>query len=139
MSMSKDPTINLGKTRGRRTLDRVEGFATSIGPEAHFIGTLDGKGHFIVLGRVEGDCNINGTLVIGEQGVWQGDIVAENILVAGRIEGAVRAREKMEMVSTAHILGSLSSPIIAIAEGAIHEGQIQMGEVKRFADKRETE
>jgi cytoskeletal protein CcmA (bactofilin family) len=137
--MVKEPTINLGKAKGRRTLDKVEGFATTIGPEAHFIGTIDGKGHYIVHGRVEGDCNLNGTLVIGEHGVWQGDIVAENILVAGRIEGAVRARDKMEMISTAHIQGSLTAPIIAIAEGAIHEGEVQMGEVRRFTAQRQSD
>jgi cytoskeletal protein CcmA (bactofilin family) len=137
--MAKEPTINLGKAKGRRTLDKVEGFATTIGPEAHFIGTIDGKGHYIVHGRVEGDCNLNGTLVIGEHGVWQGDIVAENILVAGRIEGAVRARDKMEMISTAHIQGSLTAPIIAIAEGAIHEGEVQMGEVRRFTAQRQSD
>jgi cytoskeletal protein CcmA (bactofilin family) len=137
--MAKEPTINLGRAKGRRTLDKVEGFATTIGPEAHFIGTIDGKGHYIVHGRVEGDCNLNGTLVIGEHGVWQGDIVAENILVAGRIEGAVRARDKMEMISTAHIQGSLTAPIIAIAEGAIHEGEVQMGEVRRFTAQRQSD
>jgi cytoskeletal protein CcmA (bactofilin family) len=137
--MTKEPTINLGNAKGRRTLDKVEGFATTIGPEAHFIGTIDGKGHYIIHGRVEGDCNLNGTLVIGEHGLWQGDIVAENILVAGRIEGAVRARDKMEMISTAHIRGSLTAPVIAIAEGAIHEGEVQMGEVKRFTSQRQSD
>lgn len=135
--MSKDPVINLGKARGRRSLDRVDGFATSVGPEAHFIGNIGGSGHCIVYGQVQGECDLAGTLVIGEGGVWRGDIVAENILIAGRVEGSIMAREKLEIISTARIQGSIISPVIAIAEGAIHEGEVHMGQVKRFVDQRE--
>ena len=137
--MSKKPLIDLGKSRGRRTLDRVEGFATSIGPESHFKGSLSGAGHCIVYGRVEGDCDIDGTLVIAEGGVWTGDVVATNVLVAGQVVGTLVAREKMEIISTARILGKLTSRVIAIAEGAVHDGEVQMGDVSHFSDRRDAE
>jgi cytoskeletal protein CcmA (bactofilin family) len=137
--MSKTSTINLGKAKGRRSLDKVEGFATSVGPEAHFTGSIGGAGHCIVHGRVEGDCDLQSTVVIGETGFWQGDIQAENILVAGRVEGTITARQKLEIISTARIQGSLTSPVIAIAEGAVHEGEIHMGQVQRFVDRRESD
>lgn len=135
--MSSKPNINLGKTKGRRILDRVEGFATSIGPEAHFTGAMGGAGHCIVYGCVEGDCDIDGTLVIAEGGRWVGDIVANNVLIAGQVTGSLMAREKMEIISTARIRGKLTSRVIAIAEGAIHDGELQMGDVTRFADQRD--
>lgn len=137
--MSKEPLINLGKAKGRRSLDRVNGFSTSVGPETHFSGSIGGSGHCIVYGEVQGDCDLSGTLVIGESGVWRGDIVAENILIAGHVEGSVMAREKLEIISTARIQGSLISPVIAIAEGAIHEGEVHMGQVKRFVGQRESD
>ena len=56
--------MNLGRSKGRRTLDKVEGFSTVIGKDSHFIGTIGGAGNFIIQGKVEGDCNIEGTLVI---------------------------------------------------------------------------
>lgn len=135
--MTKDPTIDLATTKGRRTLDGVGGFTTSVGPGSILKGTISGEGHSIILGRVEGDSELNGTLVIGDGGVWIGDIVAENIVIAGRVEGSVMARKKLEIVSTAQIQGSLTSPFIAIAEGAVHDGEIHMAEVKRFTDQRE--
>ena len=100
---TKEPKINLAQNKGRRSLDGVDGFTTSIGPDSHFKGSLGGSGHTIVLGRVEGDCELNGTLVIGEGGSWLGDITAKNIVVAGQAEGTLIAREKMEIVSTARI------------------------------------
>jgi len=135
----KDPTVSLAYSKGRRTLDRVEGFSTRIGPDNVLRGGLSGPGHIVVMGRVEGDSEIQGTLVIGDGGVWVGDIVAHNILIAGRLEGGIRADGKVEIVSTARVYGSITSPVIAIAEGAIHEGEMHMAEVKHFTGRRESE
>ncbi|HEC17715.1 MAG TPA: polymer-forming cytoskeletal protein [Gammaproteobacteria bacterium] len=137
--MSREPKISLANNKGRRSLDGVEGFTTSIGPGSIFTGTIGGSGHVIVLGSVEGSSELDGTLVIGDGGRWIGDITARHIVIAGEVEGAISATEKMEIVCTAKIRGSLTSPFIAIAEGAIHEGEIHMGEVKRFTDQRQSD
>jgi len=134
----KDPKINLTVNKGRRSLDGIDGFTTSIGVGSIFTGTIGGSGHTIVLGNVEGNSELDGTLVIGESGCWLGDITAKHIVIAGQVEGSVTARETMEIVCTAKIRGRLSSPFIAIAEGAVHEGEIHMGEVKRFTNQRDT-
>ena len=90
-----------------------------------------------MLGRVEGSSELDGVLVVGEGGCWVGDIAAKYIVIAGQVEGSITAREKMEIVCTAKICGSLTSPFIAIAEGAVHEGEVRMGKVKRFTDQRD--
>ena len=137
--MVKDPTINMTSTKGRRTLDAVNGFTTSVGPDNIFKGSITGTGHSIILGQVEGDSDVEGTLVVGDSGVWVGNIFAENVVIAGRVEGNIVAKEKIDVVSSANIKGSLTSPFIAIAEGAVHEGEIHMAKVKRYVDQRETE
>ena len=131
--------LKLGRSKGRRTLDRVEGFSTCIGAETVFKGSFSGPGHCIIHGTVEGDCDLNGTVVIGDQGKWIGNVVAETILIAGQVEGDITAKDKMEIVSTARIKGKISAKVLAIAEGAIHEGQIQMtagGKEVHFVDRR---
>ena len=135
--MSKEPKISLAKNKGRRSLDGVDGFTTSIGPGSVFTGTISGDGHAIVLGRVEGRSELNGTLVIGDGGVWVGEVAAKNVVIAGKLEGTCVAHEKLEILSTAQIHGSLTSPVIAIAEGAVHDGDVHMGEVRRFTDQRD--
>ncbi|WP_455199361.1 bactofilin family protein [Kaarinaea lacus] len=137
--MAKDPTINMASSKGRRTLDAVNGFTTSVGPDNAFKGTITGTGHSIILGQVEGDCDIEGTLVVGDGGVWNGNIFAENVVIAGKVTGNIVAKEKIDVVSTADIKGSLTSPFIAIAEGAIHEGEIHMAKVKRYTEQRDSE
>ncbi len=135
--MSKEPKISLVKNKGRRSLDSVDGFTTSVGPGSVFTGVIGGEGHIIVLGRVVGNSDLKGTLVIGEGGVWVGDVTASSVVIAGEVQGTIVAREKIEILSTANIRGSLACPVIAIAEGAVHDGEIHMGEVKRFMDQRD--
>ena len=137
--MGRESGINLGKARGRRILDKVEGFATSVGPEVVFRGSLSGAGDCIVHGRVEGDCDLDGTLVIAEGGCWVGEILATHVLIAGQVEGSLTAREKMEIVSTARVQGRITSRVVAIAEGAVHDGEMHMGDVNRFTDRRDAE
>ena len=132
--------MNLGRSKGRRTLDKVEGFSTVIGKDSHFSGTIGGAGNYIIQGKVEGDCDIEGTMVIAESGHWVGNISAACVLIAGKVDGDVKAKDKMEIISTARIKGKITSVVLAIAEGAIHEGVVAMTTkpaVKRFKDKRD--
>ena len=137
--MEKDPSISMATSKGRRTLDSLGGFSTSIGPDNKLKGSITGTGHSIILGSVEGDCDLDGTLVVGDGGKWKGNITADNVVIAGEVSGDIVAKKKMDVVSTAKINGSLTCPLIAIAEGAVHEGEIHMGEIKRYTDRREAD
>ena len=136
----KEPKINVGRSKNRRTLDTVEGFATSVGEGTTIMGNFGGNGHSIILGTVEGDCRMEGTLVIGETGKWLGNIQATTVVVAGTVDGQVVATEKLEILSTAKIKGQIKAKLLAIAEGAVHQGEVTMAsdnEVTHFTDKRD--
>jgi len=131
--------LDLGRTRRRRTLDKVGGIATVIGEGSRFVGTLEGDDNAVVLGKFEGDCNLQGIIVVEEHGAWKGTIEAEQVVIAGEVEGRVIARHKLEIAATAKIRGTVSGQIIAIAEGAVIEGKVQTretGRVTHFVEKR---
>lgn len=131
--------LDLGRTRQRRTLDKVGGIATVVGEGSRFVGTIGGDDNAVVLGKVEGDCNLEGTLVLEEHGAWKGMIEAENVVIAGEVDGAVTARNKLEIAPTARIKGTVCGKVIAIAQGAVIEGKVQtreIGRVTRFVEKR---
>ena len=133
----REPKINVGQRKGRRTLDAVEGFATSVGEGTKVTGDLGGTGHSIILGEVEGDCDIDGSLVVGESGRWVGNINAKSVVIAGEVKGEIVAEEKLEVLSTAKITGTICAKTLAIAEGAVHQGEVSMGDVTRFKDRRD--
>ena len=131
--------LELGRARHRRTLDKVGGISTIIGTESTFVGVLRGNDNVVVLGRVEGECDLNGTLLLEEPGCFEGNIVAENVIIAGEVRGNVMARAKLEIASSARITGDVSGEVIAIAEGASIDGQMRTASsepVKQFTEKR---
>ena len=77
-------------------------------------------------GTVEGDCDIDGPLTLAEGGRWKGTLKATDIVVAGVVEGDVVAAQRVEILGTARVTGSLAGNSIAVAEGAIIEGEIKV-------------
>jgi len=137
--MVNDSVLVLGKKKHRRTLDKVGGVSTVIGAGSKFVGEISGQENIVIHGEVEGDCNLQGTVVVEEGAKWTGTIMASNIIVAGLVQGEIIAKDKLELVSTAVIEGNLVGPVIAIAEGAVIKGNMHMSdgsEVTHFTDKR---
>lgn len=137
--MANESVLDLGRKKKRRTLDKLGGISTVIGADSKFEGNFSGEENFVIYGKVEGNCDLAGTVVVEENANWKGNIMAENVIIAGQVEGEVVARNKLELAPTAKIIGDLMGPIIAIAEGAVIQGNMHMtgkGEVTHFMEKR---
>lgn len=123
----------------RRIRDHTSGPTTFIAPGTKIVGNVSGPGPYIVCGTVEGDCDIDGALTLADGGHWVGTLKGTDIVVAGTVDGDVVARERVEITATARVNGSLSGHSIAVAEGAVIEGEIKVAsgqEPHRFHEKR---
>ena len=136
-----------GKRRKRRFFD-VTGAANEdrppnvIGAGARLRCTLTGSGNYMVSGCFEGDGEIEGSLVLMAGALWKGNITANNVIIAGELHGNVMAQDKLELTASARIHGDLTGLTIAIAEGAVYQGQVRTakrGQVKRFKERRDAE
>lgn len=114
----------------RKTLDSATGGATYIAAGTKIVGNLSGEGDLILCGRIEGEGNINGSLTIAAGSHWQGSIRATDIILAGSVEGDVTAEQSVEIAETAHVIGSLCARSIAVAPGAIIEGDLTITRAK---------
>lgn len=124
----------------KRRISDTNRQTTYIAATTKITGTITGQGAYVFCGIVEGDCDINGPLTLAEGGRWQGTMKAADIVVAGTVEGDVVAKQRVEIAGTARITGSLSGNSIAVAEGAIIEGEIKVmsGEQPtQFQEKRQ--
>ena len=110
----------------RRFMDSASDSTTLLGEGTRFVGQFSGRGHFVVCGEVEGDCELEGSLTIAVDGSWNGCIRAENVVVAGQVNGEVHASGQLEVAASARVSGSLTGASIAIAEGAIIEGGVNV-------------
>lgn len=124
----------------RRIRDVASGPATFVTPPTTIVGTITGTGAFVFCGIVEGDCDIDGTVTLARGAQWRGTISATDVVVAGTVEGDVRARQRVEVVGTARVTGRIVGHSIAIAEGAVIDGEIQVASGQgphTFQEKRE--
>lgn len=126
----------------RRISDTTHGPKTYVAPSTKIVGTITGQGSYMFCGSVEGDCQISGPVTLAEGGHWKGTIRGTDIVVAGTVEGDVVAEQRVEISGTARVTGSLSGNSIAVAEGAIIEGDIKVrsgATPVTFQEKRGTE
>jgi cytoskeletal protein CcmA (bactofilin family) len=113
-------------TEQRRFLERSFGTPTVIGEDSVFVGNVRGVGQFVVSGQVQGDGDLQGDLHLAVSGIWQGDIQAQRAVIAGRIFGSLRVEGKLEIGHSAVIRGKVSAQTIAIAKGAVVDGEIEV-------------
>jgi cytoskeletal protein CcmA (bactofilin family) len=124
----------------RRFFEGNSATPTFIGAESVFVGNIRGTGHFVVYGEVHGDGDLQGGLILSVTAGWYGFISAHQAVVAGKITGGLNVRDKLEIGYTAVIRGKVSARSIAIAKGAIVDGEIEVtsGEpVLEFDEKRD--
>ena len=125
----------------RRIQDVPNGPTTFIAPSTTIVGTITGQGPYVFCGTVEGDCDINGPL--HARGGRPVERYAEGYRRGRRRDrrgrrGCTPARRDL---GTARVTGSLSGNSIAVAEGAVIEGEIRVtsgAQPVTFQEKRET-
>lgn len=131
----------MSESRLRRLRDQSSGKATLINEGCKITGEITGSGNFQINGEVAGDCDISGTVQLAGSGCWFGAIRADNIIVAGHVEGDITARGKVEITNTARITGTVTGEAIAVAEGAVVEGVMKttgQSDPHEFIEKRES-
>jgi cytoskeletal protein CcmA (bactofilin family) len=95
--------------------------ASVIGADLVITGSLQSSGEVTIEGEIQGDIQC-GTLVVGEQARVQGNVVADDIVIRGRVEGTVRGN-RVALQSTSHVEGDVYHRMLAIEQGAFFEGK----------------
>ncbi len=124
----------------RRFFEIITTTPTVIGADSIIVGDIRGDGPFVVLGEVHGDGDLGGGLNLAVSGSWHGNIQAEEAIVAGKIFGSLSVKNRLEIGYTAVIRGKVSARTVAIARGAIVDGEIEVtsGEpLLQFEEKRD--
>lgn len=83
-------------------------------------GNITAGGDMQVDGSIEGDINTN-SLTVGDKASIHGEIVADEVIVRGRIIGSIRAR-RVQLCSTCHVEGNILHEALAVETGAFFEG-----------------
>jgi cytoskeletal protein CcmA (bactofilin family) len=93
-----------------------------LGAGASLIGKIRGQ-DLKVLGSLEGELHLEGTLHVGPQGRVAARVRAGAVVVEGEIEGDVRAAS-LTLGETARARGTFVAKRLLVKEGAVVEGSI---------------
>jgi cytoskeletal protein CcmA (bactofilin family) len=106
----------------------VENAISIIGPGMRIVGDVITDGTVRVEGRVEGTLRAGKGVVLGKEGEVVGDILTQDAVIGGRVQGRVVAESRLEMQATCEISGEIRARAshLQLHEGARFNGQIQM-------------
>jgi len=97
--------------------------ASTLSSDLHVTGNLKTSGDVNIEGSVDGDIRAH-LLTIGEGATVNGECIADDVIVHGRVVGTVRGL-KVRLTSTARVEGDIIHKTIAIESGAHFEGSVQ--------------
>ncbi len=112
--------------------DSARGAAATIGQGIRIKGEVSGTEDLFVDGFVEGKLNLAADccLTVGPNGNVKADLVAREIIVRGKVEGKVVARDKLQIGSTGEINGEVQTGRLAIEDGATLRGKVEAGRME---------
>jgi cytoskeletal protein CcmA (bactofilin family) len=106
---------------GRGQQAAASGIVSVIGPDLAVTGNLETTGEVQVLGDVQGDISAK-RIVVTEQGRVMGDLLADEVIVGGAVQGSIRANN-LTLRSGSHIEGDMYHRNLSIERGAYFEGK----------------
>lgn len=90
-------------------------------------GDISGKGDLVIHGQVRGKIRLTGHgLTVARTGRVKADILADNVLIQGTVEGHIQAAGKVTLHAESSMSGDITAARISIAEGAVFKGSLKI-------------
>ncbi|MBI1738892.1 MAG: polymer-forming cytoskeletal protein [Acidobacteria bacterium] len=102
---------------------------TMLGRAVAVKGELSGREDVCIDGEFEGQIRVSGAgVTIGANGRVTAEVDAGEIIVEGRLEGSLRARQRLVIRCSGHVTGDIETPRLVIEEGAVFHGHVEMAQ-----------
>jgi cytoskeletal protein CcmA (bactofilin family) len=92
-----------------------------IGEDLSITGNVNSKGEIQVDGEIQGDIHC-GSLLLGDKSQVIGGVMAEDVVVRGRVVGSIRGL-RVTLQAQSHVEGDIFHQSLAIEQGAYFEGK----------------
>ena len=105
---------------------RSDSDTSFFGAKLSIKGKVTGSGNLVVMGRLEGEVNLAGEIVVAAPAVLNGEIRAVTLAVSGNVTGTLTAGEKIHLEKSAVVSGRMNTPRLSVADGAMFNGEVEM-------------
>lgn len=100
------------------------------------IGNLKADGVVRVEGRVTGDVEAGSQILLSEGGVIEGGLRTREAVIGGEVRGSIVATERVELQTTASVLGDITTVRLLVQEGGRVNGAVRMEVVQEVVSGR---
>ena len=99
--------------------------STLIGEGYTFSGEIEGPSVIRIEGKIIGNVNVEGGVVLGEKGIIEGNIRSQSVIIYGTVNGDVKTTQ-LEIKKTGHVNGEITTDTLEIELGAKYNGKLNM-------------
>jgi len=111
-----------------------------IGSGTIITGDIQSKGDIRVDGTLKGSVNTEGKVVLGSNGIIEGDVICRDADISGTINAKITVSQLLYLKTTAKLNGDIITNKLSIEPGAEFTGSCSMGAViKDLKDAGETD
>jgi cytoskeletal protein CcmA (bactofilin family) len=107
-----------------------EAVISIIGKGMTLTGDCETDGALRIEGTVKGNVRAGKAVVIGKEGLVDGNIYTQDAVISGRVLGSVHAHSRLELQATSQISGEIEARRMQLEEGATVQGQVTVGEAQ---------
>lgn len=105
----------------------VRGEMANIGKSVVIKGELSGSEDLYIDGQVEGSIELKGNrLMVGPNGRVKANVNARSASIQGKMEGNIRASDRVDLKQTAVVTGDIATQRISIEDGAYFRGGVDI-------------
>ena len=90
-------------------------------------GNVESAGDVRIEGRLIGNLVCKARVVVGKKGRVEGSIDTANATIAGEVKGTLLVRDLLQLQDSARVLGETVTLRLAVQDGAVFTGHIEMG------------
>ena len=106
--------------------------AAWIGSSVEIKGDLTSSEDLTIAGKVEGDVTVKAHAVtIASEARIRGNITARAVTIQGQVIGTIASEGTVVVGATGNVEGDISAPRMAVAEGAVLHGRVQMSATRK--------
>jgi cytoskeletal protein CcmA (bactofilin family) len=122
----KEPKLTDDSKSGFKKLNesRKEPKMANLTTDAEIKGTVKFGQAMRIDGNFEGELiTDNGELVVGKTGNVKANVKVRSVIVEGRVDGNIKASDKVELKQNAHLIGDLQARTLVVEKGVVFVGK----------------
>ena len=100
-----------------------------IGAGTTILGDVISKGDIRVDGILKGSVNTEGRVVLGREGVIEGDVMCKDADISGTVKAKITVSQLLTLKTSAKLNGDIITNKLSIEPGAAFTGSCSMGAV----------